>query len=140
MTMLEGSRPAGIGRRLGAMLYDAFVVLGIWLVTLLILVAASDGPALGPAVQSLLFIEMFAFFAWSWVARGQTIGMLAWGLHVETLAGGRLSLRHALLRFVGAGLAIASCGLGYLWAYLNAERRAWPDLISGTRTRHTPKR
>ena len=121
------------------MLYDGFIVLAIWMVTLLPLVAISDGPVFGPLIQSLLFIEMFAFFAWSWVARGQTVGMLAWRLHVETTRGQPLRLHHALLRFVGAGLAIASMGIGYLWALFNPERRAWPDLLSGTRTRHSPK-
>jgi uncharacterized RDD family membrane protein YckC len=121
------------------MLYDAFVVLGIWMVTLLIGVAITDAPVTGPLIQSLLFVEMFAFFAWSWIARGQTIGMLAWGLHVETTSGQQLQLRHALLRFIGAGLAIVSLGFGYLWALFNPERRAWPDLLSGTRVRYTPK-
>jgi uncharacterized RDD family membrane protein YckC len=121
------------------MFYDAFVVLGIWMVTLLILVAITDGPVTGPLIQSLLFVETFAFFAWSWIARGQTIGMLAWGLHVETTSGRPLQLRHALLRFIGAGLAITSLGIGYLWALLNAERRAWPDLLSGTWVRYRPK-
>ena len=121
------------------MLYDGFIVLAIWMVTLLPLVAISDGPVFGPLIQSLLFIEMFAFFAWSWVARGQTVGMLAWRLHVETTRGQPLRLHHALLRFIGASLAIASLGLGYLWAWFNPERRAWPDLLSGTRMRHSPK-
>ena len=121
------------------MFYDAFIVVGIWMVTLLILVAISAGPVTGPLVQSLLFIEMFAFFAWSWVARGQTVGMLAWRLHVETTGGRRLQLRHALLRFIGAALAVLSLGIGYLWALFDPQRRAWPDLLSGTRMRHTPK-
>jgi len=121
------------------MVYDAMIVLAIWLATTFIAVALNGGRAVtGPAFQSLLFVELFAFFAYFWVARGQTIGMLAWRLHVATTSGEPFRLVHALLRFIGALLAFASLGVGYLWCFFDPGRRTWPDLISRTEVLYTP--
>ena len=95
-------RVAGLGRRVGAMVYDGLIVLALWLVTLFVLVAALNHAVMGPFVQSLFFIEAFLFFTFFWTRRGQTVGMLAWGLHVETADGGAVRPGHALLRFIGA--------------------------------------
>jgi len=121
------------------MLYDALIVLAIWLVTLFAAVAIAGHAVTGPAVQSALFVELFAFFVGFWVARGQTVGMLAWRLEVRTLTGERLRPRQALLRFIGALLAFAALGLGYLWYFIDPGRRTWPDLLSSTEIVYTPK-
>jgi len=130
--------PAGLLRRFGAMLYDALLVLALWLVTLFAAVAITGHAVVGPTIQSVLFVELFTFFAFFWVARGQTLGMLAWRLHIVTLSGEPIRLSHALLRFIGALLAFASLGIGYLWYFIDPGRRTWPDLLSGTEIRFTP--
>jgi uncharacterized RDD family membrane protein YckC len=127
-------------RRLGAMTYDAMLVLAIWLLTLFIGVAIHNGAVLGPLVQTILFVELFSFFAYFWVARGQTVGMLAWNLRLETNDGTPMRLGQALLRFVGAMLSLATLGLGYLWIYVDPDRRAWPDMLSRTHVVHRPTR
>src|SRR5262249_4092940 len=82
------ARRATLRRRFGAMIYDALIVLAIWLATAFIAVALNGGQAVtGPTFQSVLFVELFVFFAGFWVGRGQTVGMLAWRLHVVTTAG-----------------------------------------------------
>jgi len=132
-------KPAGLLRRLGAMVYDALLVLAMWLATLFPLVAFSNDSVGGATVQSLLFVELFAFFAYFWVARGQTLGMLAWRLQLVSLEpDGRVTLKQALLRFIGALASLATLGLGYLWLLMDKERRAWPDLLSGTRILYLP--
>ena len=122
------------------MTYDAMLVLAIWLVTLFIGVAIHNGPVLGPLVKTILFVELFGFFAYFWVWRGQTAGMLAWSLRIETDDGTPMRLGQALLRFVGAGLSFAALGLGYLWIYIDPDRRAWPDMLSRTHVVHRPTR
>lgn len=122
------------------MTYDAMLVLAIWLLTLFIGVAIHKGAVLGPLVQTILFVEMFSFFAYFWVARGQTVGMLAWNLRLETDDGTPMRLGQALLRFVGAMLSLATLGLGYLWIYIDPDRRAWPDMLSRTHVVHRPPR
>ncbi len=121
------------------MLYDAMLIFAVWLITLFIGVALHNGAVVGPWVQSLLFIEMFSFFAYFWVWRGQTIGMLAWGLRVESADGTPMRLAQALLRFIGAMMSFATLGIGYLWIYVDPDHRAWPDMLSGTLIVYRPR-
>ena len=51
-----------------------------------------------------------------------------------------MRLGQALLRFVGAMLSFATLGLGYLWIYVDPDRRAWPDMLSRTHVVHRPTR
>lgn len=122
------------------MVYDTLLVIAMWLVTLFLLVAFSNDSVGGASVQSLLFVELFAFFAYFWVARGQTLGMLAWHLHLVSLddPARRVTLKQALLRFVGAFASLLTLGLGHLWLLVDADRRAWPDILSRTRMLHSP--
>ena len=131
-------RPAGLLRRLGAMVYDTLIILALWLLTLFPIVALTNRAATGAAVQSLLFLELVAFFVFFWYARGQTVGMLAWHLKLESTTGHDLTLLQLVIRFFGA-LASALCfGLGYLWILFDPERGSWADMISQTRVVHLP--
>ena len=121
------------------MVYDLLLVIALWLFTLFPFVAATNNAVAGAGMQSLLFVELFAFYAYFWVARGQTLGMLAWRLHIVTVNDQPITLRQALLRFIGGLLSIASLGLGFAWQLFDAHRRSWPDLISGTRIRYQIK-
>ncbi len=131
------SQPAGFIVRVMAMIYDALVVLGIWVFTIVILVTIRGDAVIGAWVQSLLFIELFAFFAYFWIKRGQTVGMLAWRLRIVST--GPMSLRRVLLRFIGALLGAACLFLGYIWILFDGERRSWSDLLSGTQVVRDPK-
>lgn len=139
MSSISGARPAGLPRRLGAMLYDGLLIIGIWMFTLFPLVAISGVAVSGPGVQSLLFVEVFGFFCYFWMRRGQTVGMLAWGLKVHSLNGDALSLRQALLRFIGALLGLATFGTGYLWMLIDPGGRTWSDLLSRTEVTYVPR-
>ena len=126
--------PAGLLRRLAAMFYDALLILAIWMITLLAMVVANGGePVLGAAVQSLLFLEAFTFFAYFWSAAGQTVGMRAWRLRLVSNGGGRVSLHQATLRFAVAIFAIGAFGVGYFWALIDRQGRTWPDMASDCR-------
>jgi uncharacterized RDD family membrane protein YckC len=111
----------------------------LWLFTLFPLVAVSNDFVYGPLVRSLLFLELYGFFAYFWVARGQTLGMLAWRLQVASDYGPSLTLTQATLRFMGALASFATLGLGYLWMYLDPERRTWSDRLSSSRVLQVPK-
>ena len=117
------------------MTYDGMIVIAIWLLTGLCGAVLLPRPAL----QSVLFVEHFAFFAYFWVSRGQTVGMLAWNLQLETDTGTALRPTQALLRFVGALLSFATLGIGYLWMYVDPDRRTWPDILSKSRVVHIPR-
>lgn len=134
--------PAGLLRRLGALVYDTLLVFAMWLVTLFPLVAVNNDSVVGAGVQSILFVELFAFFAYFWVARGQTLGMLAWGLQLISVdprnPRSEVTLIQALLRFVGAIACLLSLGVGYFWMLFDPERRTWPDILSRTQVLHAP--
>ena len=126
--------PAGLLRRLAAMFYDALLILAIWMITLLAMVVANGGePVLGAPVQTLLFLEAFAFFGYFWTTAGQTAGMRAWRLRLVSNDRGRVSLHQVTLRFAVALAAFAAFGLGYLWALIDRQGRTWPDIASHSR-------
>ena len=134
--------PVTLRRRFGAMVYDSLLVIALWLVTLFLLVILNGGEAVPSSItQPIAVIELFGFFAYFWLHRGQTLGMLAWRIRLVSADPNELAIvpRQVLLRFVGACLAFASFGLGYVWQLIDNERRALPDLISKTRLVFEPK-
>jgi uncharacterized RDD family membrane protein YckC len=128
--------PAGILRRLAAGCYDALPVVAIWMLVTLIVIAIRGGkpvPAGEPAFQLLLLIAAALYFITSWVRGGQTIGMRAWRLRVETGSGKPLDLRTGILRFLAGLLTIATGGLGLLWLRIDRDSLTWHDRLAGTR-------
>lgn len=122
---------AALHFRLLAMLYDALVLLGMWVLTIVLLVGATGGAVAGVWVQLLLLLEAYGFFLFFWTRRGQTLGMLAWRLRV-TDGNAPISLRQAHLRMVGGILSLACLGLGHLWMLFDRQGRTWPDMLSAS--------
>ena len=136
---LQPETPAGLGRRFGAMLYDALLLVAIWLITLFIMVTVNSGEAvIGGIIQSVLFLEPYAFFAFFWIRDGQTLGMRAWRLRLYSNRPTRLTLNQVTMRCVGAMLGIVTLGLGYFWMYFDADRRTWPDIFSDSHVMYDP--
>lgn len=122
------------------MIYDGLLVLAILISTLILMVVLTNTPVAGHNVLGLLFIESFAFFGYFWIFRGQTLGMLAWRLSIMTTEGYRITFTQALLRYFAALTSLAVLGLGYLWMFIDPERRAWPDMASNTMIVYSPRR
>ena len=149
---LDDVWPAGLGRRLGAMLYDGLLVLALWIVIAsahlavvrLLLEVPADQVGTGIAqvisLRLLMAVTAFAFFAYFWTRGGMTLGMQAWRLRVQTPDGCSITGLQALQRFLVAGISLAAFGLGYLWILVDGEKRGWPDIASGTRVVVLPKR
>ncbi|BBO54987.1 MULTISPECIES: RDD family protein [Cobetia] len=136
----QGARPAGLMRRLGGVVYDAFLVMALLIVLGFIGVAVNGGEAnQSPLFRSLLLVAMFAFFGGCWSRSGMTLGMQAWRLRIETPQGHVPTLQQCLIRFVVAGLSLGACGLGYVWQLWDPEQRSWQDIASGTRVVVVPK-
>ena len=79
----------------------------------------------------LLFV-IFAFFGWFWVHGGQTLGMRAWKIQLIDTASPPginqlISWKQALVRYLLSIASWSALGLGFLWAFLNAERLTWHD-------------
>jgi uncharacterized RDD family membrane protein YckC len=145
-------------RRLGALIYDGLLLLGILFFATAILLPFRGGRAFQPGdlgYGAYLLAVVFVFFAWFWTHDGQTLGMRAWKIRLASASGGAISWKQCALRFLPALLCLglfklgASLwpgavkwiallsfglfGLGFLWAFLDRDKRCWHDLIACTR-------
>src|SRR5262245_47544453 len=65
---------------------------------------------------------------------GKTFGMMFTNTRViEDATGRHPSIQRALLRSLAYPVALAPAGIGILWVVIDPKRRAWHDLLSGTR-------
>ena len=157
--MEADTSPAGLFRRLAALLYDALLVIAI------LFIAALPLPLVEEPVRTLwwartleqlyLLITWFLFLGWFWTHGGQTVGMKAWRLKLQCVNGNKPSWRDALIRFLVSsasfwlllvlyGLEILSSkiafilasivfGLAFLWITIDQKGCAWHDHLSRTR-------
>ncbi len=143
---------AGLWRRLTALLYDAFLVAAIWMAFgfLLQFIVGPDTSQLvdgrvqtDPVLDVIVFLvevgSAAGFYIWFWTRTGQTLGMIAWRIKAVSRSGGLMSLQQGVVRWVLAWPAFFLLGAGYLWRYLDPQRDALHDKLSGTRVVLLPK-
>ncbi len=161
--------PAGLFRRLAALFYDLLLVIALGFVATFAMLPFSHGEAIlsstqgivGHAYHALLAMLVFAYFGGSWTRSGQTLGMRAWRIRLESSGGERLNWAESLVRFLlGTGLAwLAALGawyfarpgfppgdagaaalvapllVNYVWIRFDAEGRSLQDLAGRARVR-----
>ncbi|MEH6471900.1 MAG: RDD family protein [Halopseudomonas sp.] len=133
--------PAPLAKRVAAMLYDSLLIAALWMMVGAIGVALNGGDEIGgPLFKSVLFLVTFLFFMVFWTRSGQTLGMLAWGIRIQTLDGQAISGLQALLRFFCAGLSLVCLGTGYWWMLFDKQQRTWHDRYSDSQVVQLPKR
>lgn len=138
---------ASLTRRLAAMLYDALVLLALYILLGGLLVTAVSKLAgseellrLSPAMfMSLWFTFAFLYYSHSWRRGGQTIGMKAWRIRLITHGGEPVRLSHCMLRTGIGFFSLALAGLGFWWALFDTQQRTWHDMASLTRIVYMPK-
>ena len=134
------ARPqALVGRRLLALLYDVFPMLGVWFLIGVIALIAHRGEAIH-ADTLAGWLELIALWTvtglyavLSWRNGGQTLGMRPWRLRVTAADGTAPAWRALWLRFAVATPSLLLGGLGFWWAWLDRDRLTWHDRASGTR-------
>jgi uncharacterized RDD family membrane protein YckC len=133
--------PAGLFRRLMAMLYDLLLLFSLLLFATAsaLLVTRGTLDYHHPLFRTYLFLVCFMFYAWFWTHGGQTLGMRAWRLRVQRLDGRPITLWQALLRFLSAIPSWAVFGLGYLWLLIDKKHMALHDRISESVIVRLPK-
>jgi uncharacterized RDD family membrane protein YckC len=155
---------AGVFRRLAAAAYDGLLLMAVLFLVTGLLLFATHGEAItrervgawAYAYQALLVLLVAAYFGVSWTARGQTLGMKAWGIRVETVTGALPGWRAVLARLacaaplylalLGATLLFMAHRAGWLAPVAGSVplaaslathaltgRGTWPDRLSGTR-------
>jgi uncharacterized RDD family membrane protein YckC len=76
------------------------------------------------------FVPLYHVLLWSW--RGQTAGMMAVRIKVQSRNGGPLSLGQSALRFLGYVVSVLPIFLGLVIVLFDRERRAFHDILAGT--------
>jgi uncharacterized RDD family membrane protein YckC len=138
---------AGLLRRLGALLYDGLLLLGVLMVaTALFLpftggeaVDAQQHPLLEFGYRAMLLLLVVGFFGLFWTRSGQTLGMASWRIKVEREDGTLLGWGDTLRRLGWALVSLLPLGLGLLWVMVDPQKRAWHDRLSRTRVVVLPK-
>ena len=140
--MTSAAQPAGLSRRLAAMLYDGLLIIALWSVsTLLIVPLLNDGNAVsGVRFQMFLYLEAGAFYTYFWHFKGQTLGMQVWKIRTINDAGQILTLSECAARYFFATFSLLMMGLGFLWIIFDPEKLAWHDRASGTRVIYLGKK
>jgi uncharacterized RDD family membrane protein YckC len=140
--------PAGLPRRLAALLYDALLLLALWMIATACFLPFTDGeavtwqrfPLLTASHRLLLLGLTVGFYGLFWTRQGHTLGMASWRLRVERLDGDLLTWSDSVRRLAAALLSWAALGAGWLWCLVDRERRTWHDVLSHTRIVVYPKR
>ena len=131
---------ASLVKRLLAMMYDSLLVIAVWMTVSYIFLFFNDQQAVtGPIYESALFLVTFLFFALFWTRSGQTLGMIAWRLRIESDQGQPLSAKQALLRFMAAIFSAVALGMGYWWIMFDSNKLSWHDRWSNSRVVQLPK-
>lgn len=138
------------GRYVLSLVYDGLVSLALCFVVVFAAMAIK-GPnpnapahkryAFDPVADAEMFTVMplavggclFAYFVYSWIRGGQTLAMRAWNFDVQNLAGGKINLGQAIMRFAASWISLLAFGLGFAWAVIDRQNRTWHDIISKTR-------
>lgn len=121
MTM-TGTRPAGIGRRLAALVYDSMLLVAVLFLGTLVLLPLTGGEAITPQDSGpwehlyRIWIATLAigFFGVSWTRRGQTLGMMSWKIRLVRDSGHPLRWHDVGLRLV-TGTVVAVLAIAGAW-------------------------
>lgn len=146
--------PASLPRRLGAIVYDSFLLFAVLFAANLPLIAFQpDHEAIeenekmhesvllgdGALYQLYLALVIILFFYWFWRMNKSTLGMQAWRLTIEGLDGSSVTFGQAVIRVVVSVLSWLAFGAGFLWILIDKDKLAWHDKASRTRIVYTPK-
>ncbi|MGM0412723.1 MAG: RDD family protein [Pseudomonadota bacterium] len=164
--MSESLPPATLLTRSMAVLYDSMVGLAILFIGTAVVLPLNQGEAFSannPFYATWIFGLLFAYFGFFWTRAGQTLGMRAWRLRLEAVAGGGMSWLQVILRFFSALPAWAVLGAGVIkmlapedlflpaipgdllalvglaWVVLDQWPGGWRDRFSETRVVRLPK-
>lgn len=156
---IEISKPVGLLRRFGAIVYDGFLLFAVLFFASLPIVLGLGITYEHPFyLVYVIYIYMvaFVFFGWFWTQDGQTLGMKTWHIQIRQNNGELINWKQALLRYSSVLLFWIPAAVGYflfstsnlhrvlllglvpiaadyLACVFDPERRALHDMISRTR-------
>lgn len=139
---------AGFSRRMGAWVYDLFILMAIEMLAIGVIIAilaiaiqigfsidgyvdAGDYLTRNPIVSPFFSIYVFSvaacFYSYFWSRIGQTVGMKTWKLKIINESGGNITFTQALIR-----MATSCFGLGNFLALFDRNNRTLQDHFSNS--------
>ncbi|PMH42511.1 hypothetical protein BCU68_13810 [Vibrio sp. 10N.286.49.B3] len=140
---------AGLFRRSAALLYDALIIIAIEMIAAGIVIAILEAlvaigilnygiyrdvsdlltqhPLWSPLFTFYLAAVWIYFFVYFWTKAGQTLGMRAWKLQIQTKEGLSITPTQALIRLGTSGF-----GLANLTVPFDPEKRGFHDIWAKT--------
>lgn len=115
-------------KHLAALTYDIFPILALFLTTSLVLLIFRQGSEVQPHtfwLQLLLMAELFLYFAYSWKKGGQTLGMRAWKIRIDSHQ--LLNWKDVSLRFIVGVASTLLLGAGLWSRKINDKNWTWMD-------------
>ncbi|MBQ0760902.1 MAG: putative RDD family membrane protein YckC [Zhongshania sp.] len=155
--IIANEGPPGVFRRIAVIVYDAFLLFAVLFVATLIpayfispesfianpannsVVHELDIPLQGWIYRAYLVTLIIIFYGWFWRKNGQTLGMQAWRIKLESQDGGKPSWGQCTIRVLVAGVSLLAGGLGYWWIWIDRDSLSWHDRASKTVLRSIPK-
>lgn len=68
-----------------------------------------------------------------WYYASATLGKMILGLKIINAdSGGKLSIKHCILRYLGYFVSIIALCIGFIWIAFDSRKQAWHDKIGGT--------
>jgi uncharacterized RDD family membrane protein YckC len=133
--------PAGLLRRLLALLYDTLLLVAVLMIATALLLPFTGGEAITSAggwpiewaYRAVLASLVVLYYGSFWTRSGQTLGLRSWRLRLEREDGDRLTWGDTLRRLAAAILSLLPAGLGWFWIVVDPGKRAWHDRLSHTR-------
>ena len=134
---MNAPRPSapGIYRRIASAVYDLLLVVALVLVASFPFLAVFGDATHGwrrHFLQAWVLVVAFGYFAYFWTHGGQTLPMKTWRIRMVRTDGRAIGIGTALHRFMLAVLGTAALGLGFLWAFFDADRQFLHDRLAGT--------
>ncbi len=140
-------------RRLVVMFYDSLLVLACCLATTGVIIFIKGfmvgfetlegqhaASASGLMVQLPVAAVIFLFFSVFWTLGGQTLGMQAWRVRLDSNVGGRISWKQAAIRLIVALPSLLLLGIGYWRVLYSSDKQSWPDILSNSHLVLLPKK
>ena len=128
---------ASLARRLASLVYELFLLAGIWL-SLVLFPQVAIASAIGAAAPGwLLWLHTLAIlgalYGWLWTKGRRTLAMKTWKLRLTTDRGDDLEAAHAAMRFIWAWPSYGLCGIGIFWALIDPDGKFLHDRLAKTR-------
>ncbi len=128
-------RSCGLFRRLAIIVYDSLLLLALLFLATAIMLPFNNGEAYASGQYLFpiyLLMVSFIFYGWFWTHGGQTLGMKAWKIKIQTINKQPITWKHAFKRFLMAIFSWLFFGLGFVWQLIDKQSYTWHDHFSKT--------